>query len=241
MGQAASRYVTKFQSRRSMLMWKVYGERLDGYTNEEIPYQSIPGDNTSWRWKGQPVAFSPKIRSYGVVGYTGSVMPPPESVASGQVAPLTDEDKRTLSRWIDLGAPIDLTADKKSGWHRDDQRPTLVVTYPTPGRNEALSRILIGAYDVGSGLNKSSLSVTLNTKVDGVARNKNAARKFVEKTPGVWEWIFAAPMPSSAGATITVSIADTQGNETSLVREFSVASGTPSPPPPSVTTSSRLR
>ena len=239
MTHSASRYIRKYQSRRSMLMWKVYGERLDGFTNEEIPYQSIPGDNTSWRWKGQPVAFSQKISTYGVVGYTGSVMPPPESVASGQVAPLTDEDKRTLSRWIDLGAPIDLTADKKSGWHRDDQRPTLVVTYPTPGRNEALSRILIGAYDVGSGLNKSSLSVILNTKVDGVARNKNAARKFVEKTPGVWEWTFAAPMPASAGATITVSIADTQGNETSLVREFSVASGTPSPPPPSVTTSSR--
>ena len=221
-------------------MWKVYGERLDGFANEDIPYQSIPGDNTSWRWKGEPVAFSTTIGHYGVPGYTGSIMPPPESVASGLVAPLTDQDKRTLSRWIDLGTPIDLTADKQSGWFPDEQRPTLTVTYPTPGRNEALTRIVIGAYDVGSGLNMDSLAVTLDIKVDGVGRNKNAARKFKPIASGVWEWAFAAPMPSTAGATITVSIADVQGNITSLVRTFSVESGA-SPTATSSEDASRMR
>ena len=35
-------------------------------------------------------------------------MPPPDAVKAGKVAPLTDEDRRTLVRWIDLGCPIDL-------------------------------------------------------------------------------------------------------------------------------------
>ena len=47
-------------------------------------------------------------------------MPPPEAVAGTyvgpdgkkiKVAPLTDEDRRTLVRWIDLGCPIDLDYD----------------------------------------------------------------------------------------------------------------------------------
>ena len=47
-------------------------------------------------------------------------MPPPEAVAGTyvgpdgkkiKVAPLTDEDRRTLVRWIDLGCPIDLDFD----------------------------------------------------------------------------------------------------------------------------------
>ena len=72
-------------------------------------------------------------------------MPPPEAVAGtydgpdGQkikVAPLTDEDRRTLVRWIDLGCPIDLDYDPAKpqkrgyGWMLDDQRPTLTLTYP---------------------------------------------------------------------------------------------------------------
>src|SRR5262249_39283795 len=31
----ASRYVRKFQSRRSLLVWKVYGKRLDGFDNDD--------------------------------------------------------------------------------------------------------------------------------------------------------------------------------------------------------------
>ena len=50
-------------------------------------------------------------------------MPPPDAVAGTyvgpdgkkiKVAPLSDEDKRTLVRWIDLGCPIDLDYDAKN-------------------------------------------------------------------------------------------------------------------------------
>ena len=40
--------------------------------------------------------------------YSGSIMPPPEAVKKGKVQPLSDEDRRTIVRWIDLGCPIDL-------------------------------------------------------------------------------------------------------------------------------------
>jgi hypothetical protein len=35
----ASRHVRKFQSRRCLLIWKVYGKRLDGFTNADHAYE----------------------------------------------------------------------------------------------------------------------------------------------------------------------------------------------------------
>jgi hypothetical protein len=44
----ASRYICKLQSRRSLLVWKIYGERLDGWTNDDVPSEEInPGDRGS--------------------------------------------------------------------------------------------------------------------------------------------------------------------------------------------------
>ena len=56
-------------------------------------------------------------RNRADLDYDGKIMPPPEAVAGSyvaadgkkiKVAPLTDEDKRTLIRWIDLGCPIEV-------------------------------------------------------------------------------------------------------------------------------------
>ena len=44
--QNASRYVRMFQSRRSLLVWKIYGQRLDGWTNDDFPTETVPGDPT---------------------------------------------------------------------------------------------------------------------------------------------------------------------------------------------------
>src|SRR6185503_8788054 len=40
----ASRYVRRFQSRRSLLVWKIFGQRLDGWTNADHPSEPAPGD-----------------------------------------------------------------------------------------------------------------------------------------------------------------------------------------------------
>ncbi len=43
-GANASRYIRMFQSRRSLLVWKIFGERLDGWTNDDFPTETTPGD-----------------------------------------------------------------------------------------------------------------------------------------------------------------------------------------------------
>ena len=40
----ASRYIRTFQSRRSLLTWKIFGQRLDGWTNADHPTESVPGN-----------------------------------------------------------------------------------------------------------------------------------------------------------------------------------------------------
>src|SRR5262249_59672092 len=111
----ASRYVWKFQSRRSLLIWKVFGQRLDGFSNDDFPIEAVPGDPNSLQLKGQPLPNTPQNRSRAVLAYHGSVMPPPEAVAGTyvgpdgkkiKVAPLTPADRLTLVRWVDLGCPL---------------------------------------------------------------------------------------------------------------------------------------
>src|SRR5207253_9684773 len=41
--QNASRYIREFQSRRSLLIWKIYGKRLNGWTNDDFPTEKVSG------------------------------------------------------------------------------------------------------------------------------------------------------------------------------------------------------
>ena len=58
----ASRYVRMFQSRRSLLIWKVFGRALDGWTNDDFPTETMPGDPNTLQHKGKPVADTPQNR-----------------------------------------------------------------------------------------------------------------------------------------------------------------------------------
>src|SRR5581483_3543981 len=51
----ASRYVRMFQARRSLLVWKIFGERLDGFTNDDFPSEAKPGDRDHLTQKGEKV------------------------------------------------------------------------------------------------------------------------------------------------------------------------------------------
>src|SRR5262249_33180319 len=154
----ASRYIREFQSRRSLLIWKIYGERLDGWTNDDFPTEKTPGDATTLMWKGKAIAATPQNRNLADLDYLPPPCPPPD----GKVPPVSDEEKRTFVRWIDLGCPIDLDYDAANskergyGWMLDDNRPTLTVTYPTPNANTKLDRILIGMHDYDTGLDMKS-------------------------------------------------------------------------------------
>jgi hypothetical protein len=207
-GTTASRYIQKMQSRASLLVWKLFGQRMDGRKDEDIPPPK-PGEKRQ----------EPR--------YAGSIMPPPDAVKSGKVHALSDEDRRTLIRWIDLGCPIDLTydpahPDARTGWLADRTLPTLAVASPAPGTNDPLTRILIGMTDRTSGLDLASFSVTADFPLAGVNPGDNLAAKFREKD-GVWELKLTQPIATLARGKLTVSVKDRQGNLTRVERSFSVA------------------
>jgi hypothetical protein len=237
----ASRYIRMFQSRRSLLVWKILGRRTDGFTNDDHPTETVPGDAHTLQFHGQPLADTKQNRVQADLDYTGSAMPPPEAVAGtymgprGQkikVEPLTDDDRRTLIRWIDLGCPIDFDFDPARrqqltsfGWMCDDQRPTLTLTYPRPGANAPLTRLVVGMYDYGSGLDLKQFHVRADFEVDGNPPATDLASHFQPRAPGVWEWKLANPILQLPRSKIVASVRDGQGNETRIERTFTVGPG----------------
>jgi hypothetical protein len=233
----ASRYVRLFQARRSLLIWKVHGQRLDGFSNDDFACETVPGDPDSLRYKGQPFANKPENRRLVNLAYGGSIMPPPEAVAGTyervdgkkiKVPPLSDEDRRTLARWIDLGCPIDLDYDpthpaaRGSGWLQDDSRPTLALTHPRAGSNAELTRILVGMHDADSGLDMNTFYVAADFAVDGVKPGENLAPRFTMIEHGVWVLKLTNPVARLERGVLVVTVKDKQGNVTRIERRFSV-------------------
>lgn len=219
----ASRYVRKFQSRRSLLVWKIYGERLDGFSNEDNPSESKPGAGDLVH-KGETLDLQ-RHRAAFDIDYVGSQMPPAAAVEQGLVEPLTDADRRMITRWIDLGCPIDRPDQHDTpgyGWFLDDNRPILSVSEPQPGRQAEVSRILIGMHDYLSGLDFGSISITADVPLGSHAAGENLAREFTRQSHGVYAWTLDEPITSLETATLTVSVRDQQGNTTVIRRTFSV-------------------
>ena len=223
-----AQYSPPFQSRRSPLIWKVYGRRLDGFDNEDIESPPLDYDNDQ------------HIRNWGHhshrrqmdVDYKGSIMPPPEAVAGTyqgpdgkpvKVAPLSDEDKLTLVRWIDLGSPIEQRGDVGPGWFLDEGRPTLTLEFPEPDDSAApLTHVRIGMHDYYSGLDLESFSVTADFEIDGAPAGENLASRFKQVADGVWQWKPSSPPKSMKKGTLTVSVKDRQGNVARIERSLTV-------------------
>ena len=104
----------------------------------------------------------------------------------------------------------------------DDQRPTLTVAYPRPGKNRSLSRILVGMYDYGTGFDPESFQVTADFPFAGKAAGENLASLFKPKSDGVWELALAKPVVDLPNPKLNVSIKDRQGNIARVERTFSV-------------------
>jgi hypothetical protein len=218
----ASRYVRKFQSRRSLLVWKIYGRRLDGWTNDDFPTETTPGDAGTLAWHGKAVAADQvaKLISIADLDYDGKPCPP-----TGSGVALNDEERRTIVRWIDLGCPIeldpvaaepraagsktDLRATYGFGWHCDDNRPTLALTIPTDRR-----RLVIGAYDYYSGLDESSLTVTASFPLAGKAAGEDLAPLFKPAARDTWRLEGDVPRDG----TLSVSVKDRAGNVARIER-----------------------
>lgn len=228
-----SRYIRKLQSRRSLLVWKIFGKRLDGFANEDHPSESIPGAGDLVH-HGQTLDIQ-KHKARQDLDFMGSVMPPPDAVigrAAGpggrtvKVAPLSNEDRRTIVRWIDLGCPIDFDFDPEHpdqrgyGWKLDDSRPVVTITSAVDGNSRTINRLTIGMYDFGTGLDLTSLHVSANFPVASFAPNENLASQFTTTTQGIWEWKLPASVNLPDRGLLTVSVKDKQGNETYITREL---------------------
>lgn len=209
-------------------MWKIAGRRLDGWSNSDHPTESVPGDITTLP-PGADV-------NEADLDYTGTQMPPPGS----GYQPLTEDEKMTFARWIDLGCPVTSQdpASSNLGWFADDLRPTLTVSSPRPGDNTGtLSVLRFGAYDYYSGLDSGSLSVIADFPLDNHAAGEELAPLFTSNGDFVWEYRLQNPINLFAGGTITFRVKDLRGNVTSVARWFSVNTprtgdpGSVAPPP----------
>lgn len=209
----ASRYVRMFQSRRSLLVWKLFGERLDGWTNADHPSETVPGDPSTLPPGADPNAAD--------LDFTGTIMPPPGS----GVPPLTEEEKMRIARWIDLGCPINSGAesgDGAYGWFLDDQRPTLTVSLPRPGESpEPVTAIRLGVADAYSGVDLATLSVKADFAVAGRPAGAELADLAMAVDDGVYAIDLGTALPPAAGRHLWVEVADVQGNVTRVARTFS--------------------
>jgi hypothetical protein len=210
----ASRYVRQFQSRRSMLMWKIFGQRLDGWTNSDHPTETTPGDPNTL-----PQGADPNDAD---LDFTGTVMPP---VGSG-VPPLTIDQKITIARWIDLGCPINFGAESGEGnlgWFLDDLRPSLNVNQPRTGQNaSAVSEIRFGAGDTYSGVDASTFSIKSDLAINGRNPGDELSDLAQSVAPGVYSISVSPPITQAQDAHIFAEVKDVQGNVARVKEEFSV-------------------
>ena len=220
-----SRTVRAFQSRRSLLIWKIFGERRDGWTNADFPSALIPGDPTSL-----PEGGTSTEKKLADIDFSGTICPPPDSGIPG----LSEDEKMTFARWIDLGAPIHKAGSDTAafGWFTDEVRPTLTISSPRPGTTiDPLSFIRIGLHDFNTGLDMASFSVIVDFAINGQPAGTELAGLFAETGDHIWTYTLQNAISQLNAGEITVRITDNQGNTTSQKRYFSINPGSQPPNP----------
>ncbi|UXI68438.1 TolB family protein [Tahibacter amnicola] len=207
----ASRYIRMFQSRRSLLIWKLFGQRLDGWSNASHPTEAVPGNVATL-----PAGADPNAAD---LDYTGTAMPPPGS----PVTPLSEEEKLRFVRWIDLGCPID-TGNAALGWFLDDLRPALTVSLPRPGFNALpVTQLRLGISDANSGIAAGTLSVRASFMVAGRAPGSELADLAAPVDADIRAIALGQPLPPMTDAWLRASVRDNQGNITRVEQRFSTS------------------
>ena len=205
----ASRYLRRYQSRRSMLVWKLFGERMDGWTNADHPTETVPGDAGTL-----PAAAE---RNDADLDYFDTLDPAHHTLLSG-------DEKMTFARWIDLGAPIDFGTQTWNGWFLDDLRPTLTVSSPRGDSDPVdVTSIRVGMADANTGLALGTFSVRADFPVSGRAPHSELADLFQDLGDGIRELVLAEPLPQRTELKLWVAVEDQQGNITRVERTFGSA------------------
>ncbi len=129
----ASRWLSLNSARSSMLVWALYGERLDGRDNTTglPPVDSgVPVDSRDI----EKPAIWPAVADHAAYLDGSGTMP-------GTVD-MPESTKRLLARWIDIGAP-------KLNVHNDMARPVLTLTPVNSGSHSApsITQVKVGVWD----------------------------------------------------------------------------------------------
>ncbi len=147
----SSRWVARNSARSSMLIWALYGERLDGRN---------PSTGLPWGAAGEsvPASVPAGLRNVPVDNFV-PMREHPEvwprvAEHADYVADMPEVEKRLIARWLDLGAP-------KLNAHDDTMRPVLTVTPILQGGG--VSQVYVGLWD-DSPLDYNSFLVTRNGK-----------------------------------------------------------------------------
>jgi hypothetical protein len=199
-----------------LLIWKIFGRRLDGWTNADHPTESTPGDAATL-----PSGADPNTAD---LDYTGTIMPPPGS----GVPALTEDEKMTFARWIDLGCPINTgTGDNANyGWFLDELRPTVTVSSPRQNLNTApLTEIRVGLADAYSGVSNATLSIKADFPVNGASANTELKGQGSFVAPGIFVIPLQTPIANLPTRHITASVADVQENTNVVTVRFQVDAG----------------
>ena len=195
----ASRYVRKFQSRRSLLIWKVFGQRLDGWSNDDFPTETVPGDPSTLQLQGQagrrhaaePRPCRPRLhrQRHAAAGSRGRhLRRAGRQEDQGRAADATRIGGRWCagSTWAARSTSTTTRptpSERGYGWMLDDNRPTLTLTYPRAGANAALTRILVGMHDYDTGLDMDSFQVTADFAAGRRRRPARTWRRSSSRSP----------------------------------------------------------
>jgi len=190
-----SKYMRVPQARQSLLIWVVFGERLDGRTNETRDDDIDYPDN------------HPTIA-------------------------ITDIEKRTIARWVDLGGPINFPTTDGFGYTDDNQLPTINIYMPTNSENKVKREVKIGFNDAKSGLDWASLKVsyysvadhlsTYDTNADSVETSLEIEVSKSLDSKNILTFELPDKILEGIDYIIKVEIKDLAGNRTEVTQRFTV-------------------
>ena len=130
---------------------------------------------------------------------------------------LSMAEKMAFARWIDLGAPIDLSVIRGNpglGWFLDDLKPTLTISSPRINYNpNPVDYIRLGVADAYTGIDLNTLSITANFSVNGRAADSELSDLAINTSAGIYQINLDQPVPvDQVERHIRAEVADNEGN-----------------------------
>jgi hypothetical protein len=146
---------------------------------------------------------------------------------------LSDKEKRTIARWVDMGGPIDFPQTDGFGYTDDSQLPIIHLSSPTLGVNKRDINVVFGLHDTKSGIDETSINVSfeyvnMNNKAKLIVEEMSVPpfQLRLNKSP-LEQGVYSLKLPErymkkSGDYIITIQVSDKTGNKNILTRRFTL-------------------